>query len=394
MRPLIALLPILVTLSLAVDCRGVEPEPPPTAESSPEVRAEPEPEAAAPVEDAPPSEAAPEEEPRPEPPAAPEPAPQDREDPVPAPQPDAGNEEEPPEPEPKGEPGAEPEPKPKPPVKKPVVSDPQAVALLRKAAERQGAKALAAAGALRSFHVGFFKAKFKRERVNSQGARETIGITADTRSLRIDWMAPDNLRTEWAVDGKRNIRGYHAGRKLSWTSDGSVHTLLGKEDKRHLAERDQIARDRDMIRSLLDVAFLSRMLADGSVWKSSKAPYPIRSEKDETRVEDAATLVAIARRRKTAEDPQVPLTLWLDKETHEVRAAAVDTGPDTYPLVYGLAYHEKFPQVVWSGGKARFPFKVNVYDSPDSPPVMQLFVETVHVNDDAKVSQKTFGLPR
>ncbi len=315
-------------------------------------------------------------------------SPQEGEQPAPVPAVKADGEEAPAKPQPVKPP--------KPVPVKPTVSDPGALALLEKAAKQQGGAELAEPDALKSFHVLFHAAKFSVERSQEDGSSKRITFDTDTRGLEIAWMVPDYLRTDWTQDGKKTTRAFHSGKGdegVNWMRDpdqpGRVIVLSGD---RYRTDREQIERDRRMIRTLLDVVFLERLRRDGSTWTPSDAAYPFAATKGPAHVKDTKNMRAIVRHPPggSAEDAsQLGMALWIDTVTGKVGAAYIkERATGDQPLYFALGYNADFPKRI--GTEAKFPFGVAVYEDPKGKPIMSLSVAEIHVNDAKKVNLATF----
>lgn len=251
--------------------------------------------------------------------------------------------------------------------------DAKARELLTAAADRQGGATLAAPdGRLESFRVVFHKVTLWRTK-DGTGARTRVD--SETPGLIVHWKG-GQLRTEWRIQGDTPVvRGVMFRKKADGTSadypwlwDGTTTTSLLNEAYRK--DRDEIDRDRKIVKALLEVAVLRAMLSDGSRWKVVEDP----------------TFEGTAIRRTPPAGAETPLrlTLWIDPKSRDVVGAKLAPNePDESTMVYGLEYHPEFPKV--KDGVLRFPFKFTVREqrvAEQEPfPVMEAMASEASFND-------------
>jgi hypothetical protein len=128
-----------------------------------------------------------------------------------------------------------------------------------------------------------------------------------------------------------------------WLFDGeATKSLLNPGYEK---DREEIERDRRIVRALLQVAVIRSMLADGSRWKV---------------VEDTAfTGTALRRTPPAGVETPLRLTLWVDPKSADVTAAKLAPNePGESTMYYGLDYNADFPKV--KDGVLRFPFRFKV----------------------------------
>jgi hypothetical protein len=307
------------------------------------------------------------------------------------PAPPPAQEETPPAPAPA--PAPAPSPSPEPPAAD--ASQEKARVVLGKAAARQDAGDLAEPGKLDSFHVVFHKATFESTKTSADGKSETTQmIQTDDGGLVFDWKQ-GSVKTQLTVDERTTTKSWYEPLKYGWFYDGEkVQSLLGAE---HKADYDQLQFHRRVIDQLLDVAILSKLLRDKSVWSVIEGAKPFAAEGD-----DVGAAVAV-KRTPPADNPNaLPVTLWIAHPSAEeygdvVAASMPPLEPGGATLLYRFAYHESFPKVRVKTGdaepadaKLRFPFKVTVHEklpgAAEPRKVLEVFTRSVDVNtvtDDA-----------
>jgi hypothetical protein len=254
-------------------------------------------------------------------------------------------------------------------------SDPEALAILEAAAKRQGGASLAVPGALRSFRIEFGNIKIWRHTRNSEGQWTSMNEAASV--MAIDWMRhegkPSSLRTFWEINGKkvwRAVYGERGTNGIFWLSDGKEVTPLNEGT--HDADREEVVLHRRLSETLLDVAVLHKMRADGSIW---------------TRVDDPAYDGVALRRTPAPGTAGLTFTIWLDEQTrdpHHVRVEPIESDAPT--MHYALRYQDDLPASVFSvkGAELRFPREVGVHESYEGIPkrqVMNMFVDHVIFNE-------------
>lgn len=360
-----------------------EPSPPPPA--SPPASATPDPQpAASPASDAddPPAPPAPPEDPEPAvpeeiPPPPKEPGPQ--EPAVPAPPRAADDPAEKAAAVPPAAPGRAPSDAPAAPPADPAPTAEQDAAarkVLVLAAERQGGAPLAApAGSVESFRVVFGKVTLHRAETDASGVVTRRRMDSEDPGLVVHWKR-GQIRTEMRLTGERaTTRGVllrakgEAVQEIAWLDDGGEKPTMLVGEK-WTKDRDEIERDRRVIRSLLDVAVLRGLLADGSRWQV---------------VEDSLHPgVALRRTPPAGADGALRITLWIDPATHDVTAARLPPGAEGEPtLHYEFEYDDEFPQV--KDRVLRFPFRFTVKEqrpgAKDPEPVMVAMAREASFND-------------
>jgi hypothetical protein len=248
-------------------------------------------------------------------------------------------------------------------------SDPEAVALLRRAAARQGGAELE----VQSFRAEFGRVKMVRERVREDGSVLRTQVESDPPGMLVDWKQ-GSLRTNWSFDGTRTVRAWNAPRKTAWIVTGEETRLRLLSPERDAQDVEQLEQHREIVGTLLDLALLGRMLDDGSVW--TRVP--------EERLAPYERYPGVALHRRPA-DParQVEFTVWIDPESLDPRAAVVPPSePGASILHYELRYHATLPPV--DGAELRFPFEVKVREQrvveQEPMPILEVSVRRLVVN--------------
>jgi hypothetical protein len=188
-----------------------------------------------------------------------------------------------------------------------------------------------------------------RERVSEDGTSSRQRLDSEDPGLVVHWK-DGQIKTAWRLLGERPttraLLVQANGREVPWLSDGRgpPTTLLGPA---YAKDRDEIERDRKIVRALLDVAVLRGLLADGSRWRIVK--------------DGLHPGTAIRRTPPAGAQQALRLTLWIDPKTDDVTFARLSPnarGEST--MHYGFAYHDALPAV--KDGVLRFPFTFTVQE--------------------------------
>ena len=261
-----------------------------------------------------------------------------------------------------------------------VADEAEARKLLEAAAKRQGGAELAEEGRLESFRVVFHKVAFEQQKTDAQGVKKYAMVETADDGVKLAWKAPDSLRSEMTLDGNTSVRAWYEPRRVGWIWDGQkTSPLLGEK---YAADREQLERERRMIRALLDAAFLSKLLRDGSTWRvlSDDATFP--------------GTVALRRTPPEGSETALALTLWIDPKSHEVRAARVPPREQGESIMtYALEYHDTMPEI--AGSDLRFPFHITALEQrieeQEPRKVMEAWARSVEFNN---VEDSEFRAPR
>jgi hypothetical protein len=248
--------------------------------------------------------------------------------------------------------------------------------VLDAAAQRQGGASLAAPeGRLDSFRLVFHKVTIHRTKENADGTVTRNRIDSESPGLIVHWKG-GQVKTEWHLTGEKPvIRGVMDRTKsdgtradLAWLQDGTKTTLLLGDQ--YAKDREEIERDRRIVRALLQAAVLRSMLTDGSRWKLVDDP--------------AYAGTALRRTPPAGSDQPLRLTLWVDPKSSDVTAAKLSPNqPGESTMTYSLDYHADLPKV--KDGVLRFPFHFRVREQrvaeQEPMDVMEAWASEASFND-------------
>ncbi len=226
------------------------------------------------------------------------------------------------------------------------------LALLRKAATRQGGAELAAAGGIRSMHIEFGAARGWAEVTGKDGKVSRPDF--DLEELSLDWLRHDDgstsLRTRSVSDGLVEIAAINgAYDDIGWVSiDGEVETLSRAQ---HPEQLRRLTQQRRIIDLLAEAMLLSPL--DDEQWM----PLPTSSnvkvlQAENVKIEQPRTRFI----RIGAADAADVIVVGVDQTSHDVTWVQLPER-DTVPCVtYELAYHPTLPHR--STTAPRMPFKI------------------------------------